>query len=146
MRFDGHLDPTNRKLLALLRANGRQSATALGKELGLSRTAVQDRIYKLEQQNIITGYQAIINTTAQENVTRAILSIRIDSRSCAPVLKRLQAMVETIQCYSTAGPTDAVVIVETATSERLTQLLDEISQMPDVGDVQSTVVLAQMGG
>ena len=58
MRNDGKLDPTNRRMLALLQEDGRISASALGRKLGLSRTAVQDRdketyVFSFQSQAVI---------------------------------------------------------------------------------------------
>lgn len=43
------LDKTNKRILALLEKNARMSAAAIGREIGLSRPAVQDRIAAMEQ-------------------------------------------------------------------------------------------------
>ncbi|MDO5612040.1 MAG: AsnC family transcriptional regulator [Paracoccus sp. (in: a-proteobacteria)] len=52
------IDRTNLRILALLEKDGRISAAAIGREIGLSRPAVQGRIAALEAAGIITGYHA----------------------------------------------------------------------------------------
>ena len=51
-----HLDETDRRLLAELEADGRLTQVALAARVGLSRTAVQERIARLEREGVIQGY------------------------------------------------------------------------------------------
>ena len=85
-----NLDPTNKRLLELLLENSRQSGTALGEKLGLSRTAVQDRMKKLEHSGVISGYTVIVNLNAE--TVETLLSIEILERPCLPTLKHLKSM------------------------------------------------------
>ncbi|MCK5574732.1 MAG: Lrp/AsnC family transcriptional regulator, partial [Sphingomonadales bacterium] len=52
----GPMDATDQKLLSLLRENARASTSALARDLGLSRSTVQDRINRLEKRGIVAGY------------------------------------------------------------------------------------------
>ncbi|KAB7613999.1 AsnC family transcriptional regulator [Amylibacter sp. SFDW26] len=133
------MDPTNRRLLELLSENSRQSATALGKTLGLSRTAVQDRIAKLEYSGVIAGYTAVLNV--QEEDIEALISVEILGRPCLPVLKSLKGLQGVIKVLSLAGAVDAVVWVKVPSTKALTQLVDKIAEDQRIGAVQSQVIL-----
>ena len=50
------LDRIGRELLSLLKANAREPVASLARKLGLSRSAVQERIGRLEREGIIAGY------------------------------------------------------------------------------------------
>ncbi|MEP3035619.1 MAG: AsnC family transcriptional regulator, partial [Pseudoruegeria sp.] len=52
------MEQTDKRILARLGKDGRISFTALGREIGLSRTAIQDRVTKLETNGVIRGYHA----------------------------------------------------------------------------------------
>lgn len=58
------LDETDRRLVAALARDGRQSAAALAHELGLSRQAVAERIRALERRGVIRGYHAAVDPKA----------------------------------------------------------------------------------
>ena len=62
------LDSLNQHILALLQKNARQSAADIGRTVGLSRTAVQDRIKKLEQKGVIQGYRVVLDNSIQRSV------------------------------------------------------------------------------
>lgn len=55
------LDATNEKILSILTANARASYSAIAQEVGLSAPAVKERMRRLEDAGIITGYRAEVN-------------------------------------------------------------------------------------
>lgn len=56
------LDETDRRLLGLLQENARYSATELAERVGVSDSTVHNRIERLEEAGVITGYTAAIDT------------------------------------------------------------------------------------
>jgi len=85
------LDSLNQHILALLKEDARQSATEIGRTVGLSRTAVQDRIRKLEQKGVIRGYRVIVGEAAQETFG-AVIFVKISRRPCEVVLNWLSRL------------------------------------------------------
>jgi len=145
MRDDRPLDPTNRRLLQLLQQDGRLSATALGRALGLSRTAVQDRMRRLEAAGVIAGYAAIICEPDQPidpgAGVEALLSVTITRRPCAPVLAWLRALPQVQAVFSVAGPVDAVIRVRVADAAALSAVTDRLAADPRIGQISAQVVL-----
>ena len=52
------MEPLDRRILSLLARDGRMSYTDIGKETGLSTSAAQQRVRRLEQRGVINGYRA----------------------------------------------------------------------------------------
>ncbi|KUL96036.1 hypothetical protein DK26_08415 [Bosea sp. WAO] len=142
MRNDGELDAIDRKLLALLEIDARASFTALAREAGLSRTALQERMARLERDGVILGYTVRLADRQKAPTTRAMLSLRIRTRPCATVLDRFRNWPEILACYSLAGPVDAMLIVETEGPQALSQLVDRLSAVPGVGEIETAPILA----
>ncbi|QNA86361.1 Lrp/AsnC family transcriptional regulator [Sphingomonas sp. So64.6b] len=140
MNADHILDPTDRRLLGLLQNNARSSMTALGKALNLSRTAVQARIGRLERDGVITSYTTVLRPSGQTSLC-ALISLRIGIRPCASVLKPLLSWPEIVHGYSTAGSTDAVLVVRVDAAQTLSALTDRLAVIPGVEGVETTVVL-----
>lgn len=138
------LDPVDRRLLALLEANARLSATALAREVGLARSSVQARIARLEREGVIAGYKAVLRETAPRPGTRALLSLRLSRRPCAEVIARFSSWPEVLACHSTAGPVDAVVLVQTDGQAALSALSDRLARVHGVASVETTVILATL--
>ena len=55
------IDKLDEEILKLLQNDGRMSYSEIGEQVGLSRTAVKNRIAELERSGVIQGYKAIIN-------------------------------------------------------------------------------------
>lgn len=136
------LDPTDRKLLGLLRQNARRSVTALGKELNLSRTAVHARLARLERDGVIAGYVAVLHQPPVNGVS-AVVSLRFAVRPCSLVFDRISAWPEIRHGYSTAGPIDAVLVVQLASTAALSDFADRLRAVPGVDAVETTVVLGE---
>ena len=88
------LDEVDRRLVLALSRDGRRSAAALAKELGLSRQAVTERIRDLERRRIIRGYRADVDPLALGLEVRAQLRLTLDATAPASrekdVLRRLE--------------------------------------------------------
>ena len=54
------MDAVDRRLLDVLRADGRASYAELARTVGLSSSAVHERVAKLEAAGVITGYRAVV--------------------------------------------------------------------------------------
>ena len=61
------IDTIDRRLLALLQANARESAATLGRKLGIARTTVQERILRLQRAGVIAGYSVVLRQDLTEN-------------------------------------------------------------------------------
>ena len=72
------LDAADRRLLVALAHDGRKSAAALGKDLGLSRQAVAQRIRELERSGVIRGYRAEVEPAALGLTVRAQIRIALN--------------------------------------------------------------------
>jgi Lrp/AsnC family leucine-responsive transcriptional regulator len=72
------LDAKGKRLLLALSVDGRQSAAALAKQLGLSRQAVAERIRDLERRGVIRGYRADVDPTALGLTIRAQIRLALD--------------------------------------------------------------------
>lgn len=136
------MDYTDRKILAALGRNARMSFAALGREIGLSRTAVQDRVGRLEQSGVITGYVTEYNAEAA-GLVRAVLFVKIAARPCDPALAWLAALVGVEEVLSLSGEIDAVVHCRVASPAALATLNDKIGASDLIASSLSSLVLAQ---
>lgn len=135
------LDETDEKLLALLEQNARRPVVALAKAVGLSRTAVQDRLARLEDSGAIAAY-TIVRGEEKRAAVSAVLMVRIATRPCEAVLRRFSDWPEIKALWSVAGPTvDAILTVETDDSESLGDLRERLASVPGVADIVTAPVL-----
>ncbi|PYQ17012.1 MAG: AsnC family transcriptional regulator [Acidobacteria bacterium] len=124
------LDEVDRGLLLALSHNGRRSAAALAKDLGLSRQAVTERIRDLERRGVIRGYRADVDPLALGLEVRAQVRITLDG--AAPlarekdVLRRLTANPLVRSVYRVSGEDCFVAQVLCRRIEDVNELLGEL--------------------
>lgn len=141
--FEMKLDRINKRILALLQRDARLPVTAIGKEVGLSRPAVQDRIAALEEAGIIQGYHAAISDGGV--LIRALLFVTIAERPCDNALRWLSSLEGVTSVVSLAGEIDAVVSVMALNAGELSALGDTVLASPLIASLETRIVLRQIG-
>lgn len=123
------LDETGWRLLDELQQNARLSYKELGQRVGLSLPSVAERVRKMEEAGIITGYHAEVNLT---RLGLPILSIiRLGSfagQSCEHVASQASAIPEVLECYKVTGTDCVFVKVVAASMPHLEQVIEQISR------------------
>ena len=95
------MEHTDRQILALLSRDGRMSFTELGRQVGLSTSATQQRVRRLEQRGIITGYRADLNAAELDRGLTAFVEIEplsAEHEERAP--EYLASLAQITSCYS----------------------------------------------
>lgn len=136
------MEELDRRLVSLLLADGRTSYTDLGKATGLSTSAVHQRVRRLEQRGIITGYRAVIASDQVGLPLTALVSVTpFDPSAPDDVPHRLVDFAEIEDCYSVAGEESYVLKVRVGTPGDLEDLLARIRSAANVS-TRTTVVLS----
>ncbi len=136
------VEPTDRRILQLLAADGRMSFTDLGRATGLSTSAVHQRVKRLEQRGLILGYGASVNHAAMGLPLTAFISIRpIDPAAPDDVPQRLAPVEEIESCWSVAGQESYILKIRVATPVDLEDLLARIRAAANVS-TRTTIVLS----
>lgn len=139
---NGIRDDRDRRLVALLVANARQSTMALAKKLGLARTTVHERIERLERTGVIRGYTAVLGAAAESPTARAVVLLSIDQKRQRAVVERLKSLPEVAACLAVNGEFDLLLSVEAPLNEDLDAVIDEIVVVEGVERSKSLVVLS----
>ncbi len=133
---------TDRLILKLLGADGRMSFTDLGRATGLSTSAVHQRVKRLEQRGLITGYGATVNHDEIGLPLTAFISIRpIDPSEPDDSPDDLRDISEIESCWSVAGEESYILKVRVATPVDLEDLLARIRAAANVA-TRTTIVLS----
>lgn len=133
------LDAIDRQLIALLQDNARCPTVALARAVGLSRSAVQERLQRLERSGTIVQYTLRLG---DERGLQAWLMLRYaDGFSCDDVVPALAAMPQVRLCDSLAGEIDLLVHVQVDSSGELADLRERVAALRGVDDVTTAPVL-----
>lgn len=136
------MEATDRRIVDLLRQDGRLSFTDLGKVLGLSTSAAHQRVRRLEERGVITGYTARIDAGKVGLPITAFISVTpVDPAAPDDIPERLRELVEIEACYSVAGDESYILKVRVATPGALEDLIARIRAVAAVS-TRTTVVLS----
>ena len=137
------MDLVDRQLIDALRADGRASYAELARLVGLSSSAVHERVGKLESSGIITAYRAVVSPGAIGVGVTALVGIAPGENGRDDVIaSALEAMPEVESCYSVAGDDAFIVILRIASVDELHSCLGRLRAIDGVARTTTTVVLA----
>jgi DNA-binding Lrp family transcriptional regulator len=135
------LDPPDRRLLALLQANAREPAASLARKLGLSRSAVQARIARLERDGVIKGYSARLASDLDGSGIKAHVAIAVTPKLAERVVRALRGMPEIKSLSAVSGDYDLIAVLAAETPARLDALLDEIGGLDGIERTTTSLML-----
>lgn len=141
-------DATDKKLLEYIQQDSKQTNKELSNKLGLSVTAVYERIKKLEKEGFIDGYIAIVN---KEKVNRNFVvfcHIKLVQHSQEFVIKfekEVKQLSEVLECYHLSGDYDYLlkVIVEDMTAFR-EFMVNKLTSINHIGSTHSMFVINEV--
>jgi DNA-binding Lrp family transcriptional regulator len=134
------LDEVDHRLITLLRGNARLPAASLARQLGLSRSAVQERMRRLERDGVIQGYTALL-AEAPGGVA-ALAMITLDPKLHDRAVAALRGLPEVLSCHTVSGPSDLIAHVAAPDAAALDDVLTRIGKLPGVARTTSAVLLA----
>ena len=140
--FDMRISTADELLLSILREDARAATADIARRLGLSRTTVQNRIARLEQQGVIRGYTVRIDDELERSRIRAPIMSTLRPKQMALVVKALQAMHEVRVLYSVSGGHDLIALAVTATVGEMDVLTDRIGAVDGVERTNSSIILS----
>ncbi|MGI9093894.1 MAG: Lrp/AsnC family transcriptional regulator [Mycobacteriales bacterium] len=136
------VDGTDRAIVRELAADGRLSYTDLAERVGLSVSAVHQRVRRLEARGAITGYGARVDSDALGLPLTAFVSIKpIDPAAPDDAPERLSGLDAIESCFSVAGEESYILKVRVAGPAALEALLQDIRSAANVS-TRTTVVLS----
>jgi Lrp/AsnC family leucine-responsive transcriptional regulator len=134
-------DPIDRQLAAALVVDGRTTLKSLAATTGLSVSAVQARVRRLETGGVIRGYTALVEPEAIGLPLAAFISITpLDPDHEYDIPELLAELTEIEGCHSVAGEDSFVLYVRVGSPTALEALIREIRKRANVS-TRTTVVL-----
>jgi DNA-binding Lrp family transcriptional regulator len=136
------IDRLDVEILARLTANARTGIAELASDLGVSRTTVQLRIRRLEEEEVLVGFQPVINLAAIGMGVQALVTLEIDQRIMSTIVRGLQLLPEVLEVRIQAGREDLLVHVAIGSLEELQALTAAIVQIDGVHKTTSTFTVS----
>ena len=119
------LDPTDLALLAELQADARTSLAELGRRVGLSSPAVSERLRRMEQDGVITGYHAEVDPRRLGYGLGVLIRIRPAPSQLRAVADLARQTPEVTECLRVTGDDCYVMFATVRDVEHLEEVIDQ---------------------
>ncbi len=139
------LDKTDKKILAVLQADGRVTNAELAQRVNLSASACLRRVQNLEAAKVISGYVALVAQEAIGRPTNVFVEVTLKSQSEESLRtfeRAANACPEIMECYLMAGDADYLIRVVAANSEDYERIhRQHLTVLPGVARIRSSFAL-----
>ena len=123
------MDDIDRRILSELQHEARLTRSELGKRVGLSPSAVADRLRRLEESRAILGYRAELNPRALGYDMAAIIRVRPDVGQLKKIAAVAAATPEVIECHRVTGEDCYVMYIVFRSIDELEGLIDQFTPL-----------------
>lgn len=136
------LDDTDREILRILQEDARTPFSEIARRIDMSSATVHDRVNRMKENGVITGYHAEIEPKAVGYDVSAIVGFRVEQGRETTVLDRLSDLDGIQEIHLTTGDWDVIAKLFAADADELKELLfDRIANMEGVIRSNTMVVL-----
>ncbi len=140
-----HLDRINRKILSILQQDARITNQQLAEQVGLSPSSCLNRVRKLEDQQLIGPYLAVLDLNRLCRSVTVIVTVSLKDQSTDAFRafeQAAQAIPEVIECYTVSGTFDFFLRIVAPDMVRYNQINDLLLDVnPGMINLSSHVVL-----
>lgn len=137
------MDDLNRRIIAALQLNARESTSAIAAKLGVARTTVHERIRRMEQSGVITGYSVMLGSPEDTPCVQVVVLLEVQQKETNRIIKRLETYPEVKRCLSINGEFDLLLAAEAPRIEDLDILVDDLAKIPGVLRTNTSVVFGR---
>lgn len=140
------LDSVDKKILQQLQKNSKITNKELSNKLNLSVTAIFERIKRLERNDVISGYVALLNPVKVEKSFMVFCQIKLIQHIKSNVIQFESEVVklpEVLECYHVSGEYDYILKVLVNDMEAYREfMLTKLTNLQHIGSTQSTFIIS----
>ncbi len=142
------LDDLDKRLLSQLQANCKKTTKEYANELGLSTTAVYERIKRLERDGVIQKYVALIDKRSVSVDFTALCHVKLSQHIKEYVLqfeREVLQLEEVSECYHVSGDYDYILKVHVADMVAYREfMVTKLTALNNIGSTQSSFVINEV--
>ena len=139
------IDAIDAQILAILQTDGRAKRKDVAEAVGLSLPSVSDRMRKLEERGVVTGYHAVLDPKRlHHDVTAFVAVVSAGSEHYAEFVAAVGAMDEVQELHSVTGDGSHMLKVRVRNTTALEALLGRLQALPGVRGTRTSLVLTTL--
>ncbi|MET8225140.1 Lrp/AsnC family transcriptional regulator [Streptomyces sp. NPDC005301] len=136
------LDATDWAILTEVQRDGRIPFTELARRVNLSASATKERVRRLEEAEVITGYRAEVDLQRTGYPVMAVVRLKYPGPRTRhePLRRLLEERPEILECLRTTGDDCYVMKVAATSTAHLEEIVDELAEF---GSTTTNLVLSR---
>lgn len=139
------IDATDATILHLLQTDGRIKRKDIAEAVGLSLPSVSERMRKLEERGVISGYHAAVDPKRLHvDITAFVRVLSAGSERYDEFVAAVTAMDEVQELHSITGEGSHILKIRTRNTTTLEKLLAQLQQLPGVRGTRTSIVLSSL--
>lgn len=136
------MDDLDQQLISLLRQDARMQMADLAHKLGVSRGTVNNRLRKLEDNQVILGYTVRLRPEAEPDRIRAWMGVLIEGNTTRQVIASLLGEPGVVALHDTNGRWDLLAELEAGSTKELSDVLERIRLISGIRSTETNIHLA----
>jgi DNA-binding Lrp family transcriptional regulator len=136
------MDGFDKKILAQLQLNARQSVSAIAESVSLSRSAVSERIKRMEDSGEILGYQVVCKA-GESSPVKAYFEVRRDGYHCESVARAAMLVKGIRHGHGISGDLDLLLYAEADSMAALHDIRNQLDKIPNIGKVTTHIAMRE---
>jgi DNA-binding Lrp family transcriptional regulator len=137
-------DALDRRLISVLREDGRAPISKLGTILGISRATVQSRLDRLIETGAVLGFTVRFRQDYDVDAIRAIMMIEVSGKSTTAVIRQLRGLPELHSLHTTNGTWDLIAEIRSDSLTDFDRVLREVRTIDGVVNSETSILLSSV--
>ncbi|MHA2059569.1 MAG: Lrp/AsnC family transcriptional regulator [Candidatus Ranarchaeia archaeon] len=137
------LSSNDQRILELLRQDGRMSLQDIARSIGVSTSAISQRIKTLQKKGVIQGFTALVSEEySEKQLCNLCILVNVDpGKDPAQVGEAIAQLSEVCRVHYITGNVELALEARCADPENASNFLNKLRQIPGVHDFQAHSVL-----
>ncbi len=139
------IDKIDRKIIELLKRDGRMSYRKIAEEIGRTEVTVRRRVRKLIKEGVIRRFTVVIDPVKIGKSVQAFISIPVDVKETSKLVEKLRDMEEVSEAYFLAGRTILLLKINVEDLGALSRFLEEkLEALGETRNVETYLILKDL--
>lgn len=139
-----HFDDLDRRMLAVLRQDGRAPISKLAAILGVARGTVQMRLERLLASGAVLGFTVRVRQDHEDGAIQAVMMIEVTGKSTTAIIQKLRGLPELHALHTTNGTWDLVAEIRASNLREFDRVLRDVRAIDGILNSETSILLSSV--
>lgn len=139
-----HFDDLDRRMLAVLRHDGRAPLSKLATILGVARGTVQMRLERLLASGAVLGFTVRVRQDHEDGAIQAVMMIEVTGKSTTAIIQKLRGLPELHALHTTNGTWDLVAEIRASNLREFDRVLRDVRAIDGILNSETSILLSSV--